>query len=326
MMSAFAIKLGCRPISLLRTAALCRHQSNSAGNLDISGIYPPIPTPFTADLSIAYDQLGENFQKWSEIPFRGYVVQGSNGEYPLLTSPERIDLVKFVKKYVGANQILIAGSGCESTQATVELSNKMADNGADAVLVITPAYYKTQMTADILHQHFTTVADNASVPVILYNMPGNTGIDIPIDVVASLAKHPNIIGVKDSGGNITRIGQICQLTKNDDFQMIAGSAGFLLPSYCIGAVGGVCALANVLGKEVCQLHSLHASGDWSSAKNLQLRLIAPNTAITAKYGVAGLKAAMEMFGFYGGPPRPPLQGLPPHQAEDVRNIFKEFLG
>merc|ERR1711881_411960 len=146
----------------------------------------------------------------------------------------------------------------------------MADNGADAVLVITPAYYKTQMTGNVLHQHFTTVADNVSVPVILYNMPGNTGVDIPIDVVASLAKHPNIIGVKDSGGNITRIGQICQLTKDDDFQVIAGSASFLLPSYCLGAVGGVCALANVLGDQVCQLHSLHAAHQWETAKHLQL--------------------------------------------------------
>jgi len=299
--------------------------SSSSGDLDLTGIYPPIPTPFNSNLSIAYDQLSENFKKWNDVPFRGYVVQGSNGEYPLLSSSERVDLVHFVKQQIGKNQLLIAGSGCESTQETVDLTNKMADNGADAALVITPAYYKTQMNGQVLHKHFTHVADNVSVPVILYNMPANTGIDIPIDVVASLAKHPNIIGVKDSGGNIARMGQICHLTKDESFQMIAGSAGFLLPSYCIGAVGGVCALANVLGEEVCRLHSLHSSGDWEQAKDLQLKLIAPNTAITAKYGVSGLKAAMKMFGFYGGPPRPPLESLTQTQSDDVKNIFKDFL-
>nr|CAB3254001.1 4-hydroxy-2-oxoglutarate aldolase, mitochondrial-like [Phallusia mammillata] len=290
---------------------------------DISGIFPPIPTPFMNNGDIYYEKLRQNLTKWNDYDFAGYVVQGSNGEYPLLTTDERLDLVQEIKDFIPDNKLVLAGAGCESTSATIEMSNKMADNGADAVLIVTPGYYKNQMGHRALLDHYTQVADKSKVPVVLYNVPANTGVVIPVKTVVHLSSHPNIIGIKDSGGDISRIGRIIHETRDSKgFQILAGSAGFLRASYALGAVGGVCALANVLGAEVCLLDQLCREEKWSEAKYLQHRLIAPNAAITSEYGVPGLKAAMEWYGYYGGVPRAPLQPLGPDDVKRIRKTFE----
>ncbi|XP_034543312.1 4-hydroxy-2-oxoglutarate aldolase, mitochondrial [Notolabrus celidotus] len=209
---------------------------SSAARLDLSGIYPPIGTPFTEKEDVDYQRLEENLQKYAQIPFKGLVVQGSNGEYPYLTEDERVEVVKTVRRSLPAGKLLLAGSGCESTRATVELTEKMAAAGADAALVVTPCFYKGKMDSRALVQHFTKVADSSPVPVVLYSVPANTGLELPLDAVVQLAQHPNILGLKDSGGDITRIGLIVHKTKTQDFQVLAGSAGFLMASYCVGGL------------------------------------------------------------------------------------------
>lgn len=302
------------------------HQSSSSlSKLDISGIYPPIPTPFNDDESIAYDKLKFNMEKWNKIPFRGYVVQGSNGECCFQNWDERIQMVAETKMLAEDGKLIIGGSGCESTRDTVLMSRKMAEAGADAVLVVNPFYYKAGMNQQALTSHFTAVADQSPVPVILYNVPANTGMDIPPEVVVSLANHPNIVGMKDSGGDITRIAALCFQTQDLDFQILAGSAGFLLAAYNIGCVGGVLGLANVLGEEVCRLEQLAASQDLKAAMDLQLRLVGPNTCVTRKYGVPGLKTALEWFGYYGGATRMPLVPLTAEEVQSMRNVFKRSL-
>jgi 4-hydroxy-2-oxoglutarate aldolase len=291
--------------------------------LDISGILPPIPTPFNADESIAYDKLELNMQKWNKIPFKGYVVQGSNGECCFLSFEERIKMVKEVKRLAGPNKLIVAGSGCESTWETISLSQKLADAGAQAVLVVNPFYFKASMNHEALTNHFTKVADQLSVPVILYNVPSNTGMDIPPEVVIKLAKHPNIIGMKDSSGDIIRIASLVYSTASENFQILSGSAGFLLPSYSVGCVGGICGLANVLGEEVCRLSDLSNSKDVKAAKELQLRIVGPNACVTRRFGVPGLKATMEWFGYYGGPTRSPLVALTPSEAAVVKQFFQK---
>ncbi|XP_013770498.1 4-hydroxy-2-oxoglutarate aldolase, mitochondrial isoform X2 [Pundamilia nyererei] len=259
-----------------------RTQSHTAAaRLDLSGIYPPIATPFTAKEDVDYQKLEENLQKYAKIPFKGLVVQGSNGEYPYLTVEERVEVVRTVKQSLPAGRLLIAGSGCESTRATIQLTQKTAAAGADAVLVVTPCFYKGKMDSRALIHHFTKLADSSPVPVVLYSVPANTGLELPLDAVVELSQHPNILGVKDSGGDITRIGLIVHKTKAQDFQVLAGSAGFLMAAYCVGAIGGVCALANVLGQELCELEHLCVSGRWEEARVLQQRLIEPNAAHTA---------------------------------------------
>ncbi|XP_041839338.1 4-hydroxy-2-oxoglutarate aldolase, mitochondrial-like [Melanotaenia boesemani] len=177
----------------------------AAVRMDLSGIYPPIATPFTATEDVDYKKLEENLQKYAKIPFKGLVVQGSNGEYPYLNEEERVEVVRTVRRFLPAGKLLIAGSGCESTRATVQLTEKMVAAGADAVLVVTPCFYKGKMDSRALIAHFTKVADSSPVPVVLYSVPANTGLELPLDVVVALSQHPNILGLKDSGGDVSRI-------------------------------------------------------------------------------------------------------------------------
>ncbi|XP_012294948.2 4-hydroxy-2-oxoglutarate aldolase, mitochondrial isoform X2 [Aotus nancymaae] len=208
-----------------------------------------------------------------------------------------------------------------ATQATVEMTVSMAQVGADAAMVVTPCYYRGRMSSAALIHHYTKVADLSPIPVVLYSVPANTGLDLPVDAVVTLSQHPNIVGMKDSGGDVTRIGLIVHKTRKQDFQVLAGSAGFLMASYALGAVGGVCALANVLGAQVCQLERLCLTGQWEDAQKLQHRLIEPNTAVTWRFGIPGLKKTMDWFGYYGGPCRAPLQELSPAEEEALRMDF-----
>uniref|UniRef100_A0A8D2JMA7 4-hydroxy-2-oxoglutarate aldolase, mitochondrial n=1 Tax=Sciurus vulgaris TaxID=55149 RepID=A0A8D2JMA7_SCIVU len=295
--------------------------SGEGRKVDIAGVYPPVTTPFTATAEVDYGKLEENLYKMGTIPFRGFVVQGSTGEFPFLTSRERLEVVSRVRQVIPKDKLLLAGSGCESTQATVEMTVSMAQVGADAAMVVTPCYFRGRMTSAALIHHYTKVADLSPIPVVLYSVPANTGLDLPVDAVVTLSQHPNIVGMKDSGGDVTRIGLIVHKTSKQDFQVLAGSAGFLMASYALGAVGGVCALANVLGAQVCQLERLCLTGQWEAAQKLQHRLIEPNSAVTRRFGIPGLKKTMDWFGYYGGPCRAPLQELSSAEEEALHMNF-----
>ncbi|KAM9197834.1 4-hydroxy-2-oxoglutarate aldolase, mitochondrial isoform 4-T4 [Dugong dugon] len=223
--------------------------------VDIAGIYPPVTTPFTATAEVDYGKLEENLHKLGTFPFKGFVVQGSNGEFPFLTSSERLEMVSRARQAVPKDKLLIAGSGCEceaimsrtlemaqATQATVEMTVSMAQVGADAVMVVTPCYYRGRMSSAALIHHYTKVADLSPIPVVLYSVPANTGLDLPVDAVVTLSQHPNIVGLKDSAGDVTRIGLIVHKTRKQDFQVLAGSAGFLLASYALGGEGSACSV------------------------------------------------------------------------------------
>ncbi|KAM6390807.1 4-hydroxy-2-oxoglutarate aldolase, mitochondrial [Pluvialis apricaria] len=313
-------------LAALRRAAPGQHRgrstpSGSGHTLNLGGIFPPLATPFSPMQEVDYAQLEGNLRRYASIPFRGLVVLGSNGEYPYLAPRERLEVVSCVRRALPRDRLLLAGSGCESTQATIELTVSMAEAGADVALVVTPCYYRGAMTSAALIQHYTEVADASPIPVVLYSVPANTGLDLSLEAVLTLAQHPNIVGIKDSGGDITRMGLMVHKTQKEDFQVLAGSAGFLLASYALGASGGVCALANVLGAPLCQLDRLCREGRWQEARDLQHRLIEPNTAVTRRFGIPGLKKAMEWFGYYGGPCRAPLTPLSPPQVEELRGTF-----
>ncbi|NXJ14815.1 HOGA1 protein, partial [Odontophorus gujanensis] len=305
-------------------AALCRGLSTPSGpqpKLDLRGIFPPLTTPFSPIQEVDFGQLEGNLRRYASIPFQGFVVLGSSGEYPFLAPHERLELVSRVRHALPRDRLLLAGSGCESTRATIELTGSVAEAGADAALVVTPCYYRGAMSSAALVRHYTEVAEASPIPVLLYSVPANTGLDLPLEAVLTLAQHPNIIGIKDSGGDITRLGLIVHKTRQEDFQVLAGSAGFLLASYAVGAAGGICALANVLGAPLCQLEHLCRQGSWQEAHKLQQRLIEPNTAVTRQFGIPGLKKAMDLFGYYGGPCRAPLAPLSPAQVEELRCTF-----
>ncbi len=290
-------------------------------NLSLAGIFPPIPTPFKADGQIDYDNLQSNLDRWNREPLAGYVVCGSNGEYTYLTVDERVEVIRAARQVIPAGRLLIAGSGTESTGETIDLTRCMARAGADAAIVVTPCYYRGRMTGAALERHYRQVADTSPIPVVLYSVPANTLLDLPAQAACSLAKHPNIIGMKDSGGDVTKIGYMAHETRADDFQILAGSAGFLLGALAVGAVGGVCGLANIAAAKLTYLWKSFCQGNLMKAREIQLPLIEANTAVTSRFGVPGLKAAMDLLGYYGGPVRSPLMPLPEEDRVTLRNIL-----
>jgi 4-hydroxy-2-oxoglutarate aldolase len=275
---------------------------------DLTGVFPPIPTPFDADGSVSPSGLKTNFGFLNRYDLRGYVVLGSNGEFVFLDSAEKIGTIGIVRDLLPSEKLLIAGTGCESTGSTVRLTREAAEAGADAALVINPHYYKSRMDRASLIRHYTTVADESPIPIILYNMPASTGSDLDAPTVVQLAGHANIIGMKDSSGNLNKMAEILRAVPGD-FQMLAGSAGFFLPALSLGAVGVVAALANVAPDLCIQLQDAFRRGERDRAADLQRQIVGLNNLVTREGGVPALKAAMDLLGLAGGAPRPPL--LPP---------------
>ncbi len=285
----------------------------------LSGIFPPIPTPFVNG-ELAVDKLELNISKWNQTGLRGYVVMGSNGEAVFLTHNEKLKLTEAVKKHASPGKLLIAGTGSESIKETISLTNEVAGLGADYALVVTPSYYKSEMNHESFVTYFTMVADAVKIPVILYNVPKFTGVDMQAETVAQLADHPNIAGVKNSTENIRQLFEFATSTP-DDFAVLAGTASVLYNGLTSGAAGGIVALANIAPDECVQILRLVESGKLPEALTLQQRMISVNNAVTSQYGVAGLKAAMDMLGYFGGDPRAPLLPLGEREKEVLKLII-----
>ena len=288
--------------------------------ISMSGIFPPIPTPFDADGELDLKGLAFNLSKWNRYPLSGYVVLGTNGEFPYLSDAEKLTFFEAARKSIPAGKLFMAGTGCESTHSTIALTRTVAALGADVALLISPSYYKSKMDAAGLTDYYMKVAEASPIPVSIYNMPGNTNVDMAADLIVKLSQHPNILGVKDSGGNLSKLGEIVRYAR-PGFQVLAGSAGFLYPALCLGAVGGVLALANIAPQQCCDIQSLFDQGKHAEARDLQLRMIVPNSAVTAKFGVPGLKAALDMLGYHGGSPRSPLLPLNDAQKQTLKSIL-----
>jgi 4-hydroxy-2-oxoglutarate aldolase len=290
--------------------------------ISLKGVFPPIPTPFDAKGDVAYQPLVENLGRWNQYDMAGYVVLGSNGEAVHLTDEEKTRAWEAARQTIPSGKLMVAGTGCQSTRQTIILSCRAADAGADAALVVTPHYYGGQMTPDALTRHFHAVADRSPVPIVIYNMPRFTYVDLDASTVVRISRHPNIVGIKDSGGNIGKLAHIAG-TVDDDFQVLAGSASFFFPALAVGAVGGVLALANVAPQETLDLYRLFEAGEWDDAAALQSRLVPVNTAVTARFGIPGLKAALDMKGYYGGPVRSPLQPVDDAVLQSLKAILVE---
>jgi 4-hydroxy-2-oxoglutarate aldolase len=292
-----------------------------AKTVPMAGIFPPIPTPFDADGELNLKALAENLEKWNKHPLMGYVILGSNGEMPYLSEMEKLTVFETARKHIPAGKLLLAGCGCESTHSSIALAKQAAALGADVALFINPCFYKSKMDNAGLGDYYTKIADACPIPISMYNMPANTGVDLSVELVVKMSQHPNIAAVKDSSGNVAKMGEIVRCVR-PDFQVIAGSAGFLYPALCIGAIGGVLALANIAPQQCCDILGLFKQGKHEETKQLQLKMIAPNSAVTAGFGVPGLKAAMEMVGMYGGNPRSPMLPLGEEQKTKLRGILQ----
>jgi 4-hydroxy-2-oxoglutarate aldolase len=281
------------------------------------GIYTPIVTPFNELEEIDYSKMAYNLDRWGQTGLDGIVVLGTNGEFVYLTTEEKVELINFAVKNFNPDKKVIAGTGCETTRDTIALCLEAAEAGAHAVLVLPPHYYRGLMNEEVLYSHYIEVADNSPVPVLIYNMPKNTGINLSVGLVGRLSQHPNIVGIKDTAGNIVQLAELVRDT-TEGFSVFAGNAGYLLPALSVGAKGATVATGNILPEMCCKVVDLFNAGKMEEAKALQQRLLEPNSLVTAKYGIPALKSAMDMLGYQGGLPRRPLKPLTLKEKEIVR--------
>lgn len=287
----------------------------------LRGIFPPLVTPFDPQGRLDLAAFEANLDAYASSDLGGYLVLGSNGEASSLDESEKLALVRAARARSEGRFVLV-GTGLESTQATIALTARAADAGADAVLVLTPHYYKSQMTADALRAHFTAVADASPVPVYLYSVPVFTGIPFPASLAGAMASHPRVAGMKESSGDVGLLGRIVGSVP-PSFAVACGSAPVLYPALCLGASAGILAVACCAPDVAASLYRAFLAGDHDRARRLQVALTPLATAVTATYGVPGLKLAMDVGGYRGGVPRLPLLPAPAGAREDLRRLLDE---
>ncbi|MFO8236210.1 MAG: dihydrodipicolinate synthase family protein [Bacteroidales bacterium] len=290
--------------------------------LSLNGIYPPLPTSFDFNENLAPDKMKENIRKLSEYDLAGFLVLGSNGELVNLSDKEKEKVYEEAREAIPEDKTMLAGTGCQSTRHTIELTKKAALAGADAVLVLNPSYYKGLMTREALKTHYFAIADASPVPVIVYNMPANSGLDMDAETITEISAHENITGLKDSGGNITKMGEI-RRKAGPEFKILAGSAGFLLPALSIGAIGGILALANIAPAQCLHVYQSFLKRKTEEAREQQLKIIELNNAVTRKWGVPALKETMDQLGLYGGPSRKPLLPVTGEIKKQLNKLLEE---
>ena len=294
-------------------------------SLNFKGIIPPMITPFTATGEVDFGKFEKNMNKWNDSALCGYLVLGSNSETAYLTEPEKLKLVELTKKTAKEDRIIIAGTGMETDTETIALTNKAADLGAQAALILTPCYYSGAMSAAALINYFTKVAEGSKIPVMLYNVPKFTHVNLPDAALKTLATHPNIIGMKDSTGDIGQLVRFQALVEGADFQILVGTASAWYPALTLGVKAGIFALANSNPNELSKIQELFEKGDNAGALALFRKMFVLNTAVTATYGIPGLKYAASLLGYEGGYVRCPLMELAEDKKKEIDIIFKEYI-
>ena len=289
--------------------------------MPLGGVVPPLVTPFHADGSVDLAAFEANLDALTVTGLAGFLVLGSNGEAAGLEEAEKLEIVAAARRAV-PGRFLVAGTGTESTRGTIDLTRKAADLGADAALVLTPHFYRSRMSEEALRRHFTAVADASPVPIYLYSVPAFTGLAWPPGLAASLAGHPRIAGMKESSGDVGLLGRIVASVPTD-FEVACGNAPVLYPALCAGATGGILAVANCAPRLVVALHDAFVAGDHARARLLQEVLTPLAVAVTSTWGVAGLKAALDLAGLRGGAVRAPLLPVPAAAREEVRPLLEQ---
>lgn len=289
--------------------------------MELKGVFAPATTPFdpvTGDVDVI--GFRRNARAWLDAPLAGLVLFGTTGEGLLVDEEERARSIGSLRE-IAADRLLLAGTGAESTRATIRLTRSAAEAGADAVLVQPPAYYRPQLTPEALRDHFTAVADASPVPVVLYQVPpAYSGIDLVSGLVAELSRHENIVGIKDSTGDLKTLGSLVE-TCGAEFQVMVGSGGVFYGALEVGACGGILGVAVLAPHDTAEIQRLRDEGLAAEAGALQERITPVHKSIIGGLGVPGVKAALDMLGMVGGPPRAPLKPL----REKERAIVREAL-
>ena len=292
--------------------------------LQFKGVIPPMITPFTDSGDVDYDAFEFNMRKWNNDKIGAYLVLGSNSETSYLSEDEKIKLIEIAVRTAPKDRPVIVGSGSDSLRETIRLTNIAAKMGCASALVLTPFYYSDQMTSEALIRYFTEVADNADIPIMLYNVPKYTHVNMKSDAVARLAAHPNIIGMKDSTGDVPQLGTFKKLVP-EDFNLMVGTASSWFPALTLGVKAGILALANCNPNECAAIQEAYEVGDLAKAAEIYMRLLPVNTAVTATYSIAGLKYACSCQGYRGGVVRVPLTPITADKTKAIDAILDKAL-
>jgi len=291
--------------------------------MSLAGVFAPVPTPFDERDQPDTRRLSAALVKWSARPIDGFVILGSNGEAVMMDDFESDRVIVAAREAVPRDRVLIVGTGRESTQAAIKASRRAAEHGADYVLVRTPGFFKSQMTHDAFVRHYTAVADESPVPVLLYNFTALTGVSLLPATVHALATHPNIVGMKESGGDVAQIADLVSGSPKD-FNVLAGTTATFYAALCVGAVGGILALACAVPDACARLFTLARTGKHAEALALQRELIPLARLLGPTHGVPGLKAALNLLGYDVGLPRPPLVPVPSSALPALRQALSTF--
>ena len=287
----------------------------------LSGVFAPITTPFDADGEVAYDKLVENMNFYASSRLKGYLALGSNGENKSLTTEEKTKVLETIIKHKGTHQYVMAGCIFESTKETIEFAKVAEELGSDFITLLPPSYFKKQMTDEVLLKYFSDVANSVNIPCLVYNAPQFCGGTVlSVGLIKELAKHPNIIGVKDSS-NADNI-EAYLFAVRDSFNVVPGSANFFMMGLFGGANGGVISLANIFPEMTCQLYDLVVARKYKEAFELNEKVIKTNKSVSGSGGVAAVKYAMDLAGLYGGAPRLPLLPLGDELKKKIEDSLK----
>ena len=289
--------------------------------MNLRSVFPPMPTPFAGG-EVDRAAIQGNVRQWIAAGLGGVVALGTNGEAPLLDDDESDVVVATARQEVPADRTLIAGVGRESTRATIAAARRAASAGADAVLVRTPSFYRAHVPVAALVAHYTAVADASPLPVLLYNYAAFTGVNMAPETIARLAAHPNVVGLKETSTDGAQFVELAAAVPGD-FSVLAGSAPGAYTAFCAGAAGAILAVACVRPSLCLRLRSLVLEGRHAEALAIQQRLTPLARAVTTGFGIAGLKAAMDLSNLTGGDPRPPLSPLPADALQKIRTLLND---
>ena len=288
----------------------------------LEGVYAALTTPFAGD-EVSTERIRENVRKLNRTGLAGYLVLGSTGESVSLTDAEPLELVEAVAEAAAPEKKILVGTARESTKGTIDFTNSLAGRGLAAALVRPPSYFKSKMTRGALMTHYLAVAEASRLPVLIYNIPQNTGISLEPRLIVDLAPHPNIIGLKESSGSLAFLGEVVREVP-ERFHYFLGSGHVIYPGLEMGACGAILAVADAAPELCAEIFRLFKAGKKDEARKLQLDLVPLNKALTEVYGIAGLKHAQDLRGYYGGPARLPLLPIEEKDKEAIAALFKKM--
>lgn len=291
-------------------------------SLNLNGIIAALPTPFGHDGEVDHEQLRNNVEHWNQTDLHGYLILGSTGEFPHLTTDEKLSVVETVRGAMSPEKLLLVGTGELSTRQTIEMSRKAHEYGADGGVVITPFYYKKVLQDEHHAAHYERIADNSPMPILIYMIPQFAGVYLMQETVAKLAEHPNIIGLKESSGDIAALKDLFRELKTTDFSVLVGSPAILCQGFEAGCAGGVLAVGALAPKTACAIDHAYRNGNHEYAEGLQKKLAAL-ARVTAASGVGHLKAALDFTGVYGFLPRSPMPVPTDEERAEIEKAIAE---